>query len=150
MPNILIKVPQGVFSPAQLCKLTQTITETASVAEQMPAEIKKRFLNWITVDEVVQGLFTCGGMDTTERVIPCIAMVYLPAGVLDGASRARYVNAVHEGFASALTADDKRQVATSVILHEIPDGQWGGNGSIWRLPDFAKAAGYAHLQHLVA
>lgn len=148
MPNILIKVPHGVFPSAQLRKLTQTITEVASVTEQIPAEMKKRFLCWITVDEVSQGMFTCGGMDTTQHVIPCIAMVYLPAGVLDGASRAQYVNTVHAAFASALSADDKRQIATSVILHEIPDGQWGANGSIWQLPDFAKAAGYAHLQHL--
>ena len=149
MPNILIKVPQGVFPPAQLRKLTETITEAASVAEQMPAEMKRRFLSWITVDEVAQGLFTCGGMDTTQHVIPCIAMVYLPAGVLDGAARAQYVNTVHAAFASTLAADDKRQIATSVILHEIPEGQWGGNGSIWRLPDVAKAAGYAHLQSLI-
>ncbi len=38
---------------------------------------------------------------------------------------------------------------TSVMIGDVPDGAWGANGQIWRLPDFAKAAGYKHLQHLV-
>lgn len=110
---------------------------------------KKRFVNWITIDEVVQGMFTCGGVDATSQVLPCIAMVYLPSGVLDGASRASYVTGMHAAFAAALPLQEKRQLATSVILHEVPDGQWGANGNVWRLPNFAKAAGYAHLQSLV-
>ncbi|CKU57569.1 Uncharacterised protein [Mycobacterium tuberculosis] len=37
---------------------------------------------------------------------------------------------------------------TSVVLDEVPDGAWGVGGRIWTLPDFARNAGYAHLQHL--
>jgi len=41
------------------------------------------------------------------------------------------------------------------IVIKVPEGvfdasaKWGANGQILRLPDFAKAAGYKHLQHLV-
>ncbi len=149
MPNILIKIPQGAFSIEQRKALAQRINEAASSAEQMPPDAKKRFVNWITIDEVAQGMFTCGGVDMGNQVLACIAMVYLPTGVLDGASRTSYVAAVHTAFAALMATDDKRQLATSVVLHEIPEGQWGANGHLWRLPDFAKAAGYAHLQSLV-
>ncbi len=149
MPNIFIKVPQGAFSIEQRKNLAQKVNEVAATAEQMPRDAKKRFVNWITIDEVDQGMFTCGGADMTSQVLPCIAMVYLPAGVLDGASRTSNVHAVHAAFSAVIAMNDKRQLATSVLLHEIPDGQWGANGHIWRLPDFAKAAGYAHLQGLV-
>jgi phenylpyruvate tautomerase PptA (4-oxalocrotonate tautomerase family) len=150
MPNIIINVPLGAFSGEQRQKLAQKINEAAATAEQMPDDMQKRFLSWIMVNEVAQGMFICGGLDVTQQVLPCTAMVYLPAGVLDGASRAGYVKAMHAAFAAALGSREKRQLATSVILHEVPEGQWGANGRIWRLPDFAKAAGYAHLQHLVA
>ena len=149
MPNILIKVPQGVFSHKQMQALSQSVNHAAAAAEQIPADPKKRFLCWVAIDEVASGLFTCGAADMTQHVLPCIAMVYAPFGVLDGASRASYVDAIHAAFVSALAPDEKRQIATSVVLHEIPEGQWGANGAIWRLPDFAKAAGYEHLQTLV-
>jgi phenylpyruvate tautomerase PptA (4-oxalocrotonate tautomerase family) len=150
MPNILIKVPHGAFSEQQRQSLAKSVNQVAVQAEQMPDVAAKQFVNWITVDEVVAGQFTCGGQDMTRHVLPCIAMVYLPSGVLDGASRASYVQALHAAFAAALAPDEKRQLATSVILHEVPEGQWGANGKLWRLPDFAKAAGYAHLQVLNA
>jgi phenylpyruvate tautomerase PptA (4-oxalocrotonate tautomerase family) len=149
MPTILIKVPQGAFPGEQRTRLAKKVNDAAALCEQMPDEPRKRFLNWVTVEEVAHGLFTCGGSDATDRVIPCIAVVYLPAGVLDGAFRARYVAAMHAAFSASLAPDEKRQIASSVILHEVPDGQWGANGNVWRLPDFAKAAGYAHLQSLV-
>lgn len=149
MPNILIKVPQGALSVEQRKDLAKKISEVAATAEQMPRDTKKRFFNWVTIDEVGQGMYTCGGPDMTNQVLPCIAKVYLPAGVLDGASRASYVQALHAAFSAVLAVDERRQLATSVLLHEIPDGQWDANGHLWRLPDFAKAAGYAHLQSLV-
>jgi phenylpyruvate tautomerase PptA (4-oxalocrotonate tautomerase family) len=149
MPNILIKLPYAAFSEDQRKALALKICDVAANIEQMPAEPKKRFINWITIDEVAQGMLTCGGADITSHVLPCIAIVYLPSGVLDGASRASYVAAMHTAFASLLPQDDRRQIATSVILHEVSDGQWGANGQVWRLPDFAQAAGYAHLQGLI-
>jgi phenylpyruvate tautomerase PptA (4-oxalocrotonate tautomerase family) len=146
MPNILIKVPYRAFDATQKNILARKVNEVAASVEQMPSEPTKRFVNWIVIDEVEQGMFTCGGFDASSQALPCIAMVYLPAGVLDGASRSVYVAAMHEAFVKSLADGDSRQIASSVILHEIADGQWGGNGKVWRLPDFAKAAGYAHLK----
>ena len=40
-------------------------------------------------------------------------------------------------------------VTTSVAFQEIAEGRWGIGGEINHLPDFAKRAGYRHLQHLV-
>jgi hypothetical protein len=69
--------------------------------------------------------------------------------VLNDTSRAQYVQELHEAFKQSRAAEDARQVATSVVLHEVTDGLWGVNGSIWRLPEFSQAAGFVHLQHLV-
>jgi len=150
MPNILLKIPKGTFSGEARATLVRRINDAAAMAEQIPVDPKKRFLCWVVVEEVEQGLWTCGTVDVTAAVLPCIAMVYVPAGVLDEASRASYVELMHVAFTQALPANDKRQLITSVVLHDVADGAWGVNGAIWNLPVFAKAAGFEHLQYLVA
>ena len=127
----------------------QLLNEAAAICEQMPAAPQNRFVCWIAIEEIPSGSLTCGGKDMTDQVLPCIAILYIPAGVLDGASRARYVELVHGAFKQAMPADDKRQLATSVVLHDVAEGTWGASGVIWRLPELAKAVGFVHLQSLV-
>ena len=150
MPSILIKIPQGAFPSGARTNLVRHIIDAATTAEQMPTDPGKLFLTWIVIDETEAGLFTCGGIDVSSQVLPCLAMVNVPAGVLDETSKALYVKLMHDAFKLAQPVDDPRTLATSVIIHDVADGCWGGNGAIWTLPGFAKAAGYAHLQHLVA
>lgn len=149
MPNILVKTPQGAFPGDARANLVRHLNEAAATAEQMPDDPKKRFLSWVLIDETATGMWTCGGIDVSSMVLPCFAVVYVPAGVLDEAARAQYVRLVHDAFKQALPAGEKRQLATSVILQDVAEGTWGGNGALWTLPGLAKAAGFAHLQHLV-
>lgn len=150
MPNILVHIPKGSFAGTARAALVRGINDAAARAEQIPAQPRQRMLCWVLVDEVDAGAWTCGGVDVTAQLLPCLARVYLPEGVLDDASRALYVQALHDAFRQSLPADDRRQLASSVVLHEVADGSWGANGAIWRLPQFAQAAGFAHLQHLVS
>jgi phenylpyruvate tautomerase PptA (4-oxalocrotonate tautomerase family) len=150
MPNILVKIPKGVFPTEHRAVLVQKLNDAAATAEQIPDDPRKRSMCWVIIDEVESSSWTCGPTDMSGRILPCIALIYIPAGVLDDASQAVYVNLVHEAFKQSLPATEKRQLATSVILHHVIDGTWGVNGTIWRLPNFAQAAGYAHLQELVS
>lgn len=149
MPNILVHIPEGSFSGEARNALALRMNAAAAQAEQIPADPRKRMLCWILINEIAPGAWTCGGDDMTPQVLPCLAMVHLPAGVLDDGSRARYVQDLHEAFKQSQPLDDPRQIISSVVLHEVPDGTWGANGEIWRLPQFARAAGFGHLQHLV-
>jgi phenylpyruvate tautomerase PptA (4-oxalocrotonate tautomerase family) len=149
MPNILVKIPKGSFPNEHRTALVRKLNDAAAAAEQIPDAPKKRLFCWVIIDEVESGSWTCGAIDMTGQILPCLAMICLPAGVLDDASRAIYVDLVHEAFKQALPATEKRQLATSVVLHDVTDGAWGVNGTIWRLPRFAQAAGFAHLQSLV-
>lgn len=149
MPNIHVKLPKDSFSAQHREVLVRLLNHAAASAEQIPDDAKKRFLCWVVIDEVAPGFWTCGGIDVTAQVLPCVAMIYLPAGVLDAATRARYVSLVHDAFSQALPAADQRRLATSVIVHDVTEGSWGANGAIWRLPDFANAAGFAHLKALI-
>ncbi|MET3445591.1 tautomerase family protein [Ralstonia sp. 1138] len=150
MPNILVKIPANTFDSDARATLARRITEAAAQAEQIPDDPRRRATIWVTVEEVPAASWWCGGVDVTTQMVPCLAVAHVPAGVLDGAARARFVQQMHEAFAQALPADDARRVVTSVMVHDVADGTWGVNGALWTLPDFARAAGYAHLQHLVA
>jgi phenylpyruvate tautomerase PptA (4-oxalocrotonate tautomerase family) len=149
MPNILVKTPKGAYPGEHRVALVRGLQAAAATAEQMPDDPRHQFLCWVLLDEVPSGHWFCGGTDLTAQVLPCVANVLLPAGVLDAAARAAYVQLMHDAFKAALPASEKRRLVTSVLLHEVPDGHWGANGVAWSLPDFAQAAGYAHLQHLV-
>ena len=148
MPNIHIRIPKGSYPGAARADLVRRINDAAANAEQIPAEPRKRMLCWVLIDEVAHGAWTCGGTDITTQLLPCVATVYVPAGVLNDTARAQYVQELHEAFKQSCAAENVRQVASSVVLHEVTDGFWGVNGSIWRLPQFVNAAGFAHLQHL--
>lgn len=149
MPNILIHLPKDAFSGEARATLVSHINKAAARAEQIPDDPRKRMLCWVLINEVEPGAWTCGGTDLTWQMLPCMAQVYLPAGVLDDTSRALYVQLLHEAFKQSMPPQDQRQLVSSVVLHEVADGTWGVNGAIWALPDFAKAAGFVHLRHLL-
>jgi len=146
MPNMLIKVPQGAYPSESRARLVSMLNTAAATAETIPDDPAKRFFSWVQIDEVAPGAWTCGGHNVTEHMLPCLAMIDVPAGVLDGATRARYAQLVHCAFQKALPSSERRQLVTSIMLHEVADGAWAANGNIWHLPDFARAAGYGHLQ----
>jgi phenylpyruvate tautomerase PptA (4-oxalocrotonate tautomerase family) len=149
MPNIFIRIPKGAFPGDARNELVQRVNAGAASAEKIPPEPRSRMLCWVQIEEIESGFWTCGGIDLNERLLTCFAMVYLPEGVLNAEDRATYVNAIHEAFSLSLPPVEKRQLTTSVILHEVTDGNWGVNGDIWNLHNFAQAAGFAHLQNLV-
>lgn len=146
MPNILIHLPASAYPGTSRQDLVRRLNEAAAQAEQIPEHPRHRSLCWVLVQELPAGQWICGGLDVTDLVIPCMARVSVPAGVLDEAARALYVRLLHEAFAQALPAGELRSVQLSVILEEVPDGHWGVNGDVWRLPDFVRAAGFAHLR----
>jgi phenylpyruvate tautomerase PptA (4-oxalocrotonate tautomerase family) len=149
MPTIFLNIPQGSFPGKARADLVARIHEAAARAEQIPANPHNRAICWVSLQEGDQSQWTCGGLDVSAQVLPCVVQIYLPEGVLDDDGRGLYVKLIDDAFRAALPSDDDRQVMTSVLLHEVPNGRWGGNGKIWRLSDIAKAAGFEHLQHLV-
>lgn len=146
MPNILVKIPAETFSGIARAELAQRIAAAAAHAEQIPDDARKRLSTWVVIEEVGAAMWTCGGVDVSAQIVPCMAMAYVPAGVLDAHARALFVRGMHDAFTQALPAEDGRRLVTSVVLHDVVDGTWGVNGALWTLPDFARASGYAHLQ----
>jgi phenylpyruvate tautomerase PptA (4-oxalocrotonate tautomerase family) len=150
MPSIIVKVPEGAFDAAGRERIAKGITAAAKSAEKIGDDPRQEFTTWLVIEEVKAGYFFAGGNDPVAQVLPVIVFFYAPAGVLDEADRATAVQLIHTAVSVAKPNADPRPVMTSVIVFDVPDGTWGGSGVLWRLPDFARAAGYKHLQHLTA
>jgi phenylpyruvate tautomerase PptA (4-oxalocrotonate tautomerase family) len=148
MPNIIVKLPKGSFTADAKAALAKGITDAAIAAEKLPDRPESRFLCWVTLEDVEPSQFFCGGVDVTAVAVPLIVQLFVPRGVLNGSDRADYVEMIHAACMNALKTEE-RKIFTSIIIHEVEEGMWGANGSIWRLPDFARAAGYVHLQDLL-
>lgn len=149
MPAIIAKLPEGIFDAAARGRIARGIHAAAKAVEAWGDDPRQEFLAWVLIEEIPSGCLFAGGEDPLARVIPVVVMVYPPAGVIDDTGRAELVRLVHAAITSATPSADPRPVATSVIIREVADGTWGANGQLWHLADFARAAGYRHLQHLV-
>ncbi len=154
MPYITLTLPPGFLpadEPARRDALARRITTIAAEAEQLGDAPQQQFLTWVQFIDPVPGSLYAGGQPATGMAWPVVLHWRLPQGVLtDEARRACAIQQLHDALADAKAPQDPRPLLSSVILDEVPDGQWGANGQLWRLPDFARAAGFRHLRHLCA
>ena len=144
MPNIIVRLPDGVLDAGAKQQLASLLNTCAADAEQLADDPRSRALCWVVVDEVRPGNWTCGGVDMTAQAVPVIVQVFVPAGVLDGAARARYATGIYHAVHQALPAGERMALVSSIFT-EVPDGYWGVNDSVWHLAEFARQAGYRHL-----
>jgi phenylpyruvate tautomerase PptA (4-oxalocrotonate tautomerase family) len=150
MPNIFVKVPEGVFSSEQISELAQGITLAACEAESTPEDNAKRMLTWVVVDETPSKSIFIGGQALVPMMIPVMVRFCVPEGVFDEERKRIAVEKIHSTILSVASEEQKQVVLTSIIIDTIGDGDWGCQGEVWTLPKFAAAAGYEHLQHLVS
>jgi phenylpyruvate tautomerase PptA (4-oxalocrotonate tautomerase family) len=148
MPIIRVQVPGGVFDDEATERLIAEINEASADAEQMPKDPEHRMGLIVIWEQLPVGAIRSNGSDPTSLVVPAFIWFYPPQGVLEDQHAADYVARVQRVF------DDEGarlgvMVTTSVVFQEITEGRWGIGGKINHLPDFAKRAGYRHLQHLV-
>ena len=148
MPFITVKVPAGALGDAAKAALANGICAAAAECEQVPDDPRMRALCVVMIEEIGAGNRTFGGRDLSQMLVSFDAAVNIPKGVLDDRSRARFVELLHQVVIDALPGE-KRRITSSFVINEIEDGMWGVGGSLWKLPDFAAASGYRHLQHLV-
>jgi phenylpyruvate tautomerase PptA (4-oxalocrotonate tautomerase family) len=148
MPNIVISIPEGILPSTSKHQLVARLNVVAAEVEQLGDDPRNRAMCWILIEEIAKGNWTCGNADATDMAIPVLAVIHLPSGVLDKDARSRYAAGVHEAIIAALPGE-KRRILTSCMFNEVNEGYWSINGKLWALKDFARHAGFRHLQHLV-
>jgi phenylpyruvate tautomerase PptA (4-oxalocrotonate tautomerase family) len=142
MPLISVRATPGAFNADSKARLVQAITDAACAAESMPDSHRRRtIVLWEDLSEVFLG------GEPAEPLARILLITFTASdGVLDPVRREQFSRTVHAA-AQAEPADD-RPVTTSIVFQDVPEGRWGRDGTVIRLPEMAALAGFEHLKEL--
>lgn len=146
MPLLHVTLTPGAFDAGQKNRLAQGLTEAALAAESVPDEPLPRSRGLVLMQELAEGHFYSAGEPAGPLVRGVFAILQVSAGVLDAARKARLATEVQAAAQAAVAGfEDPRPVVTSLVIDEVPEGQWCQGGRIARLPDMTAVARFGHL-----
>jgi phenylpyruvate tautomerase PptA (4-oxalocrotonate tautomerase family) len=149
MPLLYVTLTPGVFNEAAKQRLVKAMTEAAFAAESVPDLPASRARGLVLLQELPAKHFYSNGELADGRIGGVFVNYQVAAGVLDGARKARFAEALERAVARALGNDSPYPVVTSCVIHEVAEGQWAQNGRIVRLPENVATTGFEHLVSLV-
>ena len=140
MPQIELTVPRGALTDAALDDLMGELTTTLLRWEGAPADsAAAKEVSWGFVHEIAPERTYHGGANAAAEAPRYRVDVTVPQGALDDAKKAGLVGDVTKLVLAAEGTDDPAaSMRVWVIVSEVPDGNWGGAGRVWRLRDIAK------------
>ena len=145
MPLLYVTLTPGVFNAAAKQKLVKALTEAAFVAESVPDLPASRARGMVLLQELPAGQFYSNSEPADGKLGGVFINYQLPAGVLDGARKTKFAQALHQAVDAALGKNKSHPVFTSAVIHEVTEGQWAQNGKILRLPENVAITKFEHL-----
>ena len=149
MPIATVRVPSDCFDDELRRAIVYDLTAAIADAEQIPTDPEIQGQVVILWDEIDAPHVHVNGVEVAAFGVPVFVDIQPPAGALEQERMDVFVEAVDRSFRDHPPVDG-RHVFTSVIVSDVADGRWGIDGQVRHLADFARAAGYRHLQHLVS
>ncbi|MGY4155614.1 phenylpyruvate tautomerase PptA (4-oxalocrotonate tautomerase family) [Bradyrhizobium sp. USDA 4516] len=149
MPLLYVTLTPGVFNAAAKQKLVKALTEAAFIAESVPDLPASRARGMILLQELPAGQFYSNSEPADGKLGGVFINYQLPAGVLDGARKTKFAQALNDAVDIALGKDRPYPVFTSAVIHEVTEGQWAQNGKILRLPDNVSITKFEHLVSMI-
>jgi phenylpyruvate tautomerase PptA (4-oxalocrotonate tautomerase family) len=141
MPMMNLTYPEGTLTPEEREDVAEKLTTALLRAERAPDTEFFRSITWVHVHELPAGAVLAAGKPVEKPILRL--EVTTPEGALSERRRAEMVGAATEILceAAAIPAEEAL-TRVWVLMHEIPEGQWGAGGEIvyfQRLKDLAKA-----------
>ncbi|MEA2143616.1 MAG: hypothetical protein QOI64_2046, partial [Solirubrobacteraceae bacterium] len=134
MPQIELTVPRGALSDAALDDLMGQMTSTLLRWEGAPDSAGAREVSWGYVHEIAPERTYHGGANAAGELPRYRVDVTVPKGALDDEKKSGLVGDVTKLILAAEGTDDEAApMRVWVLVHEVPDGNWGGAGRTWRL-----------------
>jgi len=150
MPLMYLHLTPDAFDADEKRQIVELITEASLRAESIPDEPERRLRSLLFIEEHAPGHFFAGGISGESLVRGVFLHLHVGVGVMDGARRAQLIADVHAAIEQVArhAGSDRRQLATSVVITDVPEGFWGQQGSVRRLPQMAAVAGFEHLSSI--
>jgi phenylpyruvate tautomerase PptA (4-oxalocrotonate tautomerase family) len=150
MPLLRLSVTPAAFDAFGRDAFARAVTDAACTAEELPPDPIARLRAVVLWHQLAPGEVLWGGEVLDDGVRAVFADYSVGDGVLDPVRRARFAEDLHRAAAVHAPHDDLRRTVTSVVFTDVPEGRWGRDGLIQRLPAMAHAAGFQHLAEIAA
>ncbi|MER6949585.1 hypothetical protein ABT294_36790 [Nonomuraea sp. NPDC000554] len=136
MPFVELFTPKGALDGERGERVKEQLVAEVMLAEGAPDSPEAREISWLVVNE--PDTWYVGGRQLLDEEPPrYVVRVSVPAGSLDDDKRADMISRITRVLSQAEDDPERlydRPVAW-VHLLEIPDGNWGAAGRVFRLPD---------------
>jgi phenylpyruvate tautomerase PptA (4-oxalocrotonate tautomerase family) len=141
MPMIELTLAEGVLDQEGKARLIKQLMTSVSKWEGMADDPRVAAAVWTFVDERPAGSIVAGGRPADEPRYH--VQITVAEGSLDDERKSRLVADVTRHVLEAEGSLNEPVNAARVWchIHELPDGNWGAAGRVWRLADIAEFAG---------
>jgi phenylpyruvate tautomerase PptA (4-oxalocrotonate tautomerase family) len=151
MPQIEFTLPRGALDAGAVDSLMAEMTTTLLRYEGAPDNEAAREISWgfvHEVDRVYNGGAPLNGGPARYKVD-----VTVPEGALTPEKKNGLVGEITKLIVEAdgAAADDAAAaMRVWVLVHDVPDGNWGGAGRTWKLKEIAQLVGAGQARVPVA
>jgi len=150
VPQIEFTLPRGALSGDAIDSLMGEMTTTLLRYEGAPDNEASREISWgfvHEVDRVYNGGAPLDGGAPRYRVD-----LTVPQGALTPEKKNEIVGEITQTIldADGSSGDSAAAMRVWVLVHDVPDGNWGGGGRTWKLSEIAKLVGAGDARAAVA
>jgi hypothetical protein len=145
MPLVNIIATSSAFDDDLVGGFVDAVTRAAWRAESIPDDPLRRARAVVVWTQQPPSTVWWGGSVADSLVRGVFVTLTVSDGVLDPVRRDRFASDLDAAAKAATRPGDDRIVHTSVVFNEVPEGRWGRDGRVVRLPEMAAVAGFEHL-----
>jgi phenylpyruvate tautomerase PptA (4-oxalocrotonate tautomerase family) len=138
MPLIDLTIPEGTFTPEARTDLAEQLTTVLLRAERAPDTEFFRSITWAYVHELPAGTVLQGGRPVAAPIFRVQATV--PQGALSDRRKAEFVESATRVISDAAGLGEADGMRVWVLVHEVPEGNWGAAGNVVRFEQLRQAA----------
>jgi len=138
MPLIILHLPKNSFNAEQKQQFAEKSTQTLLALEGMEGNVKAKNLSWVQFCEFSHNDFYMAGHRVDKPHYRVEVKVF--QGTMD-APRKELLTAQLTDLLLNIEATDHNLLNAArvwVMIEEVPDGNWGGAGKIYRIQDLMK------------
>jgi len=138
MPLIIVHLPVDSFNRQQKQQFAEQATNTLLALEGMAEHPKAQNLSWVQYNEFNQENFYMAGHSVAKPHYRIEVKVF--QGTMNGDKKEKLTKRLTE-LLLAIEATDHNLLNAArvwVMIEEVPDGNWGGAGKIYRIKDLMK------------
>ena len=146
MPQIEFTLPRGALSGDAIDSLMGEMTTTLLRYEGAPDNAASREISWGFVHELDPGrVYNAGAPLAASESAPRYRVdLTVPQGALTAETKNGVVGDLTKLIleAEGVAGDDAAaSMRVWVLVHEVPDGNWGGAGRTWTLREIGQLVG---------